>query len=227
MIPIFLPSITFGFGKVWSRWDTLSSQLCEFLHCLALKQPSRADVFCAVELYTALQERLVENHLPNVELSRQGRMLPSISKLLLPIYPDLRDNEKVVADLKKPDCVTSEVFFWNCPHEEEPWRNFFSARFVIPVRISPVEWGYYNSPFFKGLDCPFCSLHETDFTSKAKLPGPSQRTPAHSIILRVKEPAASPKVLKKGMCHFKKMVCKRTPLGSIFKKVPPNPRFRI
>ncbi len=132
---MFLPSVKNWFGKIWSRWDMLSSQLCKFLLCLTPKAPSRAPCFFFVPWSCkTLQERLVGNHLPNVELARQGRMLPSISKLLSPIYPDLRDNEKVVADLKKPDCVTCEVFFWNCPHEEEPWRNILST-LVIPVRI--------------------------------------------------------------------------------------------
>eukprot|EP00435_Cladocopium_sp_Y103_P041522 s2572_g11.t1 len=74
---------------------------------------------------TSMLERLIHNKLPslgrlasslrpgfasprNVELIRQGRMLPSISKLLSPIYPFLRDNLKVVQRLKAPDFVNSE-----------------------------------------------------------------------------------------------------------------------
>ncbi|CAK8999471.1 NFX1-type zinc finger-containing protein 1 [Durusdinium trenchii] len=68
---------------------------------------------------TSMLERLIHNKLPNVELSRQGRMLPSLCRLLSPIYPFLGNNEKVVKKLRAPECVESEVFFWNCPHEEE------------------------------------------------------------------------------------------------------------
>ena len=42
---MFLPSVKNWFGKIWSRWDMLSSQLCKFLHCLTPKAPSRAPCF--------------------------------------------------------------------------------------------------------------------------------------------------------------------------------------
>ncbi|CAJ1404526.1 unnamed protein product [Effrenium voratum] len=57
---------------------------------------------------TSMLERLILNNLPNVELCRQGRMLPSLSKLLKPIYPHLEDNMKVVGKLAGPACVESE-----------------------------------------------------------------------------------------------------------------------
>eukprot|EP00931_Biecheleriopsis_adriatica_P091095 TRINITY_DN64996_c0_g1_i1.p1 TRINITY_DN64996_c0_g1~~TRINITY_DN64996_c0_g1_i1.p1 ORF type:complete len:651 (-),score=96.34 TRINITY_DN64996_c0_g1_i1:22-1782(-) len=68
---------------------------------------------------TSMMERLILNRLPHISLLRQSRMLPSLSALLKPIYPQLQDNLAVVSAHAAPACVRSEVFLWNCPHPEQ------------------------------------------------------------------------------------------------------------
>ena len=67
----------------------------------------------------SLFHRLINNGKRYAKLMCQSRMHPEISKYLRSErYPELKDNEKVVLNLKLPDCVKTPIFWWCHDHEQ-------------------------------------------------------------------------------------------------------------
>lgn len=75
----------------------------------------------------SLMERLIENDFQYSTLHKQNRMRPEFSKLLLDIYPDLKDNLERVKDNKPAICLKSSSFFWHHEHPEVSERSAWNV----------------------------------------------------------------------------------------------------
>ena len=83
----------------------------------------------------SMMERLINNSLPYATLSTQNRMRPDISKYLLDIYPELKDNTRVYLN-KEVAGIQKNCFFWNHDFKEESGRspvNREEAKVVIDL----------------------------------------------------------------------------------------------
>eukprot|EP00928_Gymnodinium_smaydae_P029320 TRINITY_DN2210_c0_g1_i1.p1 TRINITY_DN2210_c0_g1~~TRINITY_DN2210_c0_g1_i1.p1 ORF type:complete len:1618 (+),score=446.07 TRINITY_DN2210_c0_g1_i1:549-5402(+) len=98
----------------------------------------------------SLFERLIKNGCAHVTLEQQRRMHPSISRLMKPLYPNLRDHKSVS---EYPDImgVKARTFFLKHPHYEDEddaghsKQNSFEANFIAAFCAHLVASGYDES----------------------------------------------------------------------------------
>ena len=93
----------------------------------------------------SMMERLIKNNLPYDTLLQQNRMRPEFSKLLLDIYPDLRDNKERVMKNRAPSCMDKSMFFWNHCSPEKGGRSYWNedeAERAIRLCLFFLQQGY-------------------------------------------------------------------------------------
>jgi len=82
----------------------------------------------------SLFERMINNKFPCYTLSTQHRMRPTISALVKPIYPHLRDHKKV-RNRNNILGVTKNVYFINHENREEKSVSKTPKNIIIYLRI--------------------------------------------------------------------------------------------
>ncbi|XP_054840650.1 NFX1-type zinc finger-containing protein 1-like [Eublepharis macularius] len=99
----------------------------------------------------SLFERMINNHLPYVQLLYQHRMRPEISQLLVPLfYRELQDHA-VVLDYEKIKGVERSIFFVQHREEEsrsvdsESYSNLHEASFLVSLTSYLLKQGYAES----------------------------------------------------------------------------------
>ena len=116
-------------------------------------RPSNAVYELAINynLNLSLFERLVNNKVEHVTLQYQHRMRPEISKLIVPIYPSLRDHS-VVFNRDFIKGVASNIFFVDHSVPEDKLRgdtttrsNTHEAKFVSKLAMYLTKQGYSES----------------------------------------------------------------------------------
>ena len=96
----------------------------------------------------SMMERLLNNDMPHGLLLTQNRMRPEFSKLLVDIYPTLRDNLDVVSKNKAPDCMVDSMYFWHHTASETSGRshtNKTEVDMVCQLALFFVQQGYRPS----------------------------------------------------------------------------------
>ncbi|GLJ13963.1 hypothetical protein SUGI_0223310 [Cryptomeria japonica] len=99
-------------------------------------------------LGVSMFERLIEyNKLPHQTLSVQSRMHEELLPLILPIYPDLQSNVKLVSGErnKEPKCMLKRMHFWCHAYKENRERSFqneWEAKMVIALAQWMVAEGH-------------------------------------------------------------------------------------
>ena len=97
----------------------------------------------------SLMERLINNNFPYKTLRTQNRMRPEFSKLLLDIYPGLKDNLSRV-NLNQPlSCISKSMYFWSHKIPEKSARSYTNqeevlrvtqlAKFLLMNKVQPSE----------------------------------------------------------------------------------------
>ena len=93
----------------------------------------------------SMMERLINNDLPYATLLQQNRMRPEFSKLLLDIYPDLRDNEERVMQNPLPTCMDKSMYFWSHESPEKGGRSYWNedeAEKAVRLCLFFLQQGY-------------------------------------------------------------------------------------
>jgi hypothetical protein len=72
----------------------------------------------------SMMERLIINKFPFKTLLMQNRMRPEFSKLLLDIYPDLKDNLAKVERHRPAEAICKSMQFWNHDETEQGGQNY-------------------------------------------------------------------------------------------------------
>ena len=81
----------------------------------------------------SLMERLINNNFPFQTLQTQNRMRPEFAKLLLDIYPGLKDNTERVSRNSPLTCISKSMFFWNHNSQEKSGRSHTNPEEVLRV----------------------------------------------------------------------------------------------
>ncbi|KAL1523714.1 hypothetical protein AB1Y20_018644 [Prymnesium parvum] len=85
-------------------------------------------------------ERLVENGLLSGTLRMQSRMRPEMVELLRPIYPHVKNHERVTgAEHAVPPCLKNSMFFWTHAHPEQAERSVKNEGEALMV-VRLLDW---------------------------------------------------------------------------------------
>lgn len=101
-------------------------------------------------LDVSLFERLIRNGAAHVTLQQQRRMHPSISRLMKPLYPQLRDHSSV-SEYPEVMGVDARTFFLSHSNfeddegESHSKANTFEAEFIVALAAHLVHSGYSES----------------------------------------------------------------------------------
>lgn len=111
-------------------------------HCQLRPSVSSYELDRCHNLGISLFERIAESHtIPYKTLRLQCRMRHEFLPMLLPIYPDLRTNMKLVSGDRNqpPSCMKTSMFFWSHSHEETVQRSYANDGEVHMV-VALVKW---------------------------------------------------------------------------------------
>ncbi|XP_028410574.1 NFX1-type zinc finger-containing protein 1-like [Dendronephthya gigantea] len=75
----------------------------------------------------SMMERLIDSGFPFKSLTKQNRMRPEFSALLLDIYPNLEDNLEMVSLNQPLKCIKKSMYFWSHESPEKHERTYTNA----------------------------------------------------------------------------------------------------